>query len=86
MIPDQVEMWNRKHSEGDHQALRDIPSPLAKLAEPYFPRRAQVLELGCGVGREAVFFAKQGHTVVATDSSDVVIEQNKILSNNLRGH
>jgi SAM-dependent methyltransferase len=37
------------------------------------------LELGCGVGRDALFFGSKGHTVLATDSSEVVVNQNKQL-------
>ena len=35
------------------------------------------MELGCGVGRDGIFFAQQGHHVLATDASDVVIEQDQ---------
>ena len=57
--------------------MRHSPSPLSELAEPYFPRQSQILELGCGVGRDAVFLAKNGHKVLATDSSEVVIKQDR---------
>lgn len=77
MIPDQVKMWDKKHGEGDHAKLRGQPSPLAELAEPYFSPNSHVLELGCGVGRDAVYFAGKGHTVTATDGSGVVIRQNR---------
>ncbi len=77
MIPDQTIVWNKKHGEGDHEMLRGSPSPLAEIAEPYFQRQSNILELGCGVGRDAVYFASKGHNVLATDSSDVVIGQNK---------
>ncbi len=77
MIPDQTPVWDRKHDLGQHENLRHTPSPLARLAEPSFKRQSAILELGCGVGRDAVFFAKQGHHVVATDSSVVVIQQDK---------
>lgn len=77
MIPDQKPVWDRKHSTGEHEDLRHTPSPLAKLVEPKFPRRAYILDLGCGVGRDAVFFAKKGHKVIATDVSEIAIEQDK---------
>jgi len=79
MIPDQIAMWNRKHGEGDHETLRNVTSPLAEMIEPSFPRKSRILELGCGVGRDAIFFAEKGHHVLATDSSPVVIDQNKKL-------
>lgn len=76
-IPDQRPVWERKHSAGEHEALRHSPSPLAGLAEPLFPRHSRILELGCGVGRDAIFFASKGHTVIATDGSPTVIQQDK---------
>ncbi|MEK7096202.1 MAG: methyltransferase domain-containing protein [Patescibacteria group bacterium] len=77
MIPDQKEMWNRKHKEGEHTSFQDDPSSLALLAEPKFSEHSTILELGCGVGRDAAFFAQNGHKVNATDLSEVVIKQNQ---------
>jgi SAM-dependent methyltransferase len=74
MIPDQKKHWNLKHSSGDYEDLRHLPSPLAKLAEPYFPKGSLILDLGCGVGRDAEYFAKKGHQVTATDFSEDAIE------------
>lgn len=79
MIPDQTAIWDEKHTHGDHAGLRGTPSPLALLVESKFPRASHILELGCGVGRDAVYFAESGHNVLATDSSEVVIQQNKAL-------
>lgn len=76
VIPDQRPVWDKKHGSGDHDTLRHIPSPLAELAEPYFPNSSYILELGCGVGRDAELFASRGHEVLATDGSQVVITQN----------
>lgn len=76
-IPDQRPVWDKKHGAGDHDILREVPSPFSEIAEPYFPPNAHILELGCGVGRDAVYFADHDHTVVATDGSEVVIEQNR---------
>lgn len=77
MLPDQIKVWDRKHGKGDHEKLRTIVSPLAELALPYLPEHSKILELGCGVGRDAIFFASHGHTVIATDGSETVITQNK---------
>lgn len=76
-IPDQGAVWERKHSAGEHEGLRHSPSPLAKLAAPKLPQHSKILELGCGVGRDAIFFAKGGHSVIATDSSPTVIRQDR---------
>ena len=76
-IPDQKLVWEEKHGARQHEALRHTPSPLAELAEPMFPRRSRILDLGCGVGRDAEAFAKKGHRILAADVSKVAIEQNR---------
>lgn len=77
LIPDQKPIWDRKHAAGSHEKLRHQPSPLAELVEPYFISHSYILELGCGVGRDAEFFAKCGHNIIATDASEIVIEQDR---------
>jgi SAM-dependent methyltransferase len=76
-IPDQRPIWDRKHGEGQHESIRTEPSTLAQLVEPKLPAQSKVLDLGCGVGRDVVFFAGKGHNVLATDFSEVVIRQNR---------
>jgi ubiquinone/menaquinone biosynthesis C-methylase UbiE len=76
-IPDQIIVWDSKHLKGDHNKLRGVPSPFSLIAEPMFKRKSTILELGCGVGRDAIFFSENGHKVVATDGSNVVISENK---------
>lgn len=76
-IPDQRSVWDGKHAAGNHEPIRYLSSSLAKLAEPKFPRHSKILELGCGVGRDAVMFEKKGHSVTATDISKVVVMQNE---------
>ena len=41
----------------------------------YPAARADVLDLGCGQGRDALFIARQGHHVVGVDISPAGIEQ-----------
>jgi len=77
MIPDQKPVWERKHAAHEHENLRHLPSPLAELIEPKLPPHSNILELGCGVGRDAVFFTSKGHDVIATDSSETVIKQDQ---------
>ncbi len=76
-IPDQKSIWDTKHQEGEHESFRSEPSSLALLAEPKLSANSEVLDLGCGVGRDAVFFARQDHHVTATDFSEVVIQRDK---------
>lgn len=77
MIPDQKKLWDKKHAAGEHESFRGSPSSLAKIVEPKLVRNSKLLDLGCGTGRDAVFFARKGHDVIATDISDVVIKQDQ---------
>ena len=49
------------------------PSPFALDCAPRFAPGATLLELGCGNGRDAAFFAKQGLRVTALDRSEAAI-------------
>ena len=75
-IPDQGPIWEAKHARNVHESLRDTPSPFAEIASVYFNPASYILELGCGVGRDAIYFAELGHTIVATDFSPSVIRSN----------
>jgi len=75
--PDQTKLWNEKHEADEHAAHRGKAAPFALLAEPFFPRGSRLLEIGCGVGSESQFFADNGHDVLATDISEVVLAQDR---------
>lgn len=76
---DQRELWDTKHAADEHAKYRGGPMTFARSVEPFFPRQAEVLDLGCGVAGDAYFFAQRGHHVTATDFSKTVIEQDKAL-------
>lgn len=76
-IPDQKALWNGYHERGVMAELSYTPSSFATSIENELPPRSHILELGCGSGGDARYFAKLGHQVIATDFSEVVIEQNK---------
>ena len=40
-------------------------------------KRVKFLEIGCGVGVDANFFAQKGHVVIATDISSQMIRQSQ---------
>lgn len=48
-------------------------------------RPIKILELNCGTGEDAIWFAQQGHQVIATDASETMIEvaEKKLKSENL---
>ena len=47
--------------------------------------KLKILELNCGTGEDAIWFAKKGHTVLATDISEKMLEvtEQKVKANNL---
>lgn len=45
----------------------------ARLVDAFLPRRARVLDAGCGPGRVGAFLADAGHDVVGVDGDPVLI-------------
>lgn len=74
-IPDQRDFWDGRHSNelGEDRGV----NPLAIVAEQSFRPHSIVLDLGCGRASDAVHFASKGHSVLATDFSEAVIDHNK---------
>jgi len=55
--------WRKKGKIGK-------PNPFAKKVLPYFKRKQlKLLDLGCGDGRDTIYFATHGQSVVAVDFS-----------------
>lgn len=53
------------------------PSPFCEYCcNEWIRPKSHILELGCGNGRDAYYFAENGHTVIGLDQSDVVIADN----------
>jgi len=55
-------------------SARRLPSQFATFVAGELDRRHRVIELGCGDGRDAIFFASFGHEVVGVDASDTAID------------
>lgn len=51
------------------------PSPFAEFVSSRIKKLSRILEIGCGNGRDASFFARNGHKVTAIDLSDVAIQK-----------
>jgi SAM-dependent methyltransferase len=54
--------------------VRRLPSQFATFVAGELDRRHRIIELGCGDGRDALFFAAYGHDVVGVDASPVAVE------------
>jgi len=76
---DQRAHWDKKHEEGGLGHVAKPPSELAVDLNELVVEGSRILELGCGVGIDAGYFALKGHDVVATDFSEVAIEKNQEL-------
>jgi SAM-dependent methyltransferase len=72
---DQESYWNGYYRSG---SVPELPSQFAlfvanELASGSLPEVAAVLDIGCGNGRDGVFFANLGHAVGGTDRSEDAI-------------
>jgi len=70
--------WNKYYMShaGDRGILQ--PSSFATFCQQeIFNKSLKIIELGCGNGRDAIFFALHGHTIHALDQSTVAIEFEK---------
>lgn len=55
--------------------MQNVYQPfLEYLPKPHLSNQQKILDVGCGSGRDSVFFANQGFEVVAIDGSQNVIE------------
>ena len=69
------EFWNKVYSSDD-SFFGDEPSSFALLCYKEFQEHnvKRILELGCGQGRDSLFFASKGIEVYTFDSSQVAID------------
>jgi SAM-dependent methyltransferase len=69
------EVWNRVYSS-DSSFFGDDPSNFGLNCYEEFKQHGvkKILELGCGQGRDTIFFASNGLDVVTIDSSRVAID------------
>lgn len=77
------EFWDQRFGAEEYVYGTDPNRFLAETLSRYVPPPADVIELGAGEGRNAVFFAKQGYRVTALDYSVEGIEKTKRLADAL---
>lgn len=71
------ELWNAKYAAGSHTSLKPDPFLLQAHEDyvlPFLPPRGAVLDVGGGVGRHALFYAKRGWKATLLDVSENGIE------------
>ena len=68
-------IWDKIYSD-DSAFFGEDPSDFAQKCYSYFKEYGvrRILELGCGQGRDTIFFASKGFDVHAIDASKVAIE------------
>jgi len=66
-----VEAWDERWATPEGRADWQVPDPGVAALVPILKARGSqhVLDLGCGVGRHALLFAKHGFTVEAIDGA-----------------
>ncbi len=50
------------------------PSPFAKLVVARIPLNTHIIDVGCGNGRDSIFFKNNGYAVIALDGSSSAIQ------------
>ncbi|MFD5870175.1 SAM-dependent methyltransferase [Streptomyces sp. NPDC060322] len=68
-----AEMWDDRYRESDRIWSGNPNAALVREVDGLKPGRA--LDLGCGEGADAVWLARQGWTVTATDISRVALDR-----------
>ena len=63
--------------------VRKLPSQFAAFVAGELDRPHRVIELGCGDGRDAMFFASYGHEVIGVDASHTAVEACRLLADTL---
>jgi SAM-dependent methyltransferase len=85
-IPLSPAEWDRLFAAvGDDYLFGREPSNLARTALRFWKARREeergpLLDLGCGEGRDAVFFAQEGFDVLAVDGSEVALRKTMALA------
>lgn len=75
------EYWNQYYEKNFNNKEIINPSSFALFCQNnYFSHsEKKILELGCGNGRDSLFFTRQGHTVSAIDQSNTInLDQKKL--------
>jgi SAM-dependent methyltransferase len=66
---DDKEYWSKYYDDLIKKQVQMAPSPFAKylVEEKIIKKGALLIELGCGSGRDALFFSEKGLNVIAID-------------------
>jgi SAM-dependent methyltransferase len=72
-----IDYWNQFYrSSGGLGEIRDVPSQFAAFVLNEFFSKKYFFDIGCGGGRDSIFFAAHGRNVVGLDASSAAISLN----------
>lgn len=74
--------WNKFYKSKEVSRLSP-PSQFAAFIIGEVPPEAFVVDIGCGSGRDSLFFASQGHPVVGVDASSSAIDHCTAMARNV---
>lgn len=76
---DVKEFWDKKYSDETY-VFGKAPAKFLSKNFGYIPKRAKVLDMGMGEGRNAVFLARKGYKVTGIDISSVAVKKALLLA------
>lgn len=76
---DRSEYWNAYYAQRS-TTRRPLPSQFATFVAGELEGPHRVIELGCGNGRDSIFFAGHGHDVTGVDGSDAAVASSTALA------
>ena len=74
--------WESQHHKYAERDWINRPTIFSEIAIKYFPSAGKILELGCGQGQDARFFADRNYNVLATDFSNTGLNYAKTKTDN----
>ena len=79
---DRVDYWDKYYATSTTRR-RPLPSQFAAFVAGELTGPSRVIELGCGAGRDAIFFAANGHQVIGVDASEQAVARCRVLAGDL---
>ena len=70
---DRTGYWNDYYASRATSS-RPLPSQFATFVAGELPGPSRIIELGCGNGRDSLFFASYGHSVTGVDGSQAAVD------------